>query len=304
MRVLVTGAAGFIGSHVADRLVANGHDVIGIDNFLTGFRGSFPEEGRLLAGRVEYAADVINGYRPDVIFHAAASYNDPAAWARDIRTNVEGTAVVAQAARAANVERIVYCQTSLCYGLTPPPYPMGEDHPLDPRGSYAVSKTAGEQYLLESGLDVVSFRLANVYGPRNLSGPVPAFWKRLTAGEACTVVDARRDFVYVSDAVDVFEQALLGDGEPGVYHVATGGDYAIAELYAQVASRFDDAAATVQPRGDDDVATILLNPGKAAAAFDWQATTPLDVGIALACAWYEEHGVGETFTHLRIKEPV
>src|SRR5262249_38240519 len=150
-------------------------------------------------------------YRPEVVVHAAASYKDPAAWADDIRTNVLGTAHVAQAAAQVGVVRLIYFQTALCYGLRPREQPVTLRHPLRAEGSsYAVSKTAAEQYLEFSGLDYIVFRLANVYGPRNLSGPLPTFYQRLTQGKSCHVADARRDFIYVDDLIDVVAQACAG----------------------------------------------------------------------------------------------
>jgi len=195
LRVLVTGAAGFIGSHVAERLVADGHDVVGLDNFLTGRPDNFPCVKFDVAsgeGRPEWEA-------PDVIVHAAASYDDGSNWQRDIRTNVLG----AQWVCSLKPKRIVYFQTALCYGHDPyggrDPRPLSLSQPLAPDNSYAISKTAGESYLLHSGIPLVSLRLANIYGPRNLSGPIPTFYKRLTEKQTCIVTDSRRDLVFIDD---------------------------------------------------------------------------------------------------------
>jgi UDP-glucose 4-epimerase len=151
-------------------------------------------------------------------------------------------------------------------------------------------------------VDYVSLRLANIYGPRNLSGPVPAFYRQLAAGKPCTVVDSRRDFVYVRDAVEVFARAAtIGHG---VYHVASGRDYAIRELYVAVREAMDmrpDEPELV-PRGPDDAATILLDGSATEAAFDWTPSHSIAAGIAEAIEWYRAHGVRATFTHLTMKE--
>lgn len=306
MRVLCTGAAGCIGSHVAERLLADGHEVMGIDNLLTGRDSNFPrdmERARMTICDIAAMTATFRWFRPEVVVHAAASYNDPTMVERDEKTNADGSRLVAELSKDCGVERVVYFQTSLCYGLRPPQHPMREDQPVEPEGSYAVSKTRGETYLLDSGLDVVSFRLANIYGPRNLSGPVPSFYKRLRARQACTVVRSRRDFVFVEDAVEVFAAAVEGRGERGVYHVSTGRDYPIEELYDEVASALllDYFEPTLVDRGDDDVATILLDPAKVGFVFGWAATTPLRDGIRRAVTWYDEHGVTDTFTHLSLK---
>lgn len=290
MRVLITGAAGFIGSHLAEQF----DDVVGIDDLSTGRRANF--RGDLIV------ADIVDGIPDvpaDVIFHCAASYRDRAAWERDARTNVLGTLNVIRHAQRVDA-KIVYFQTSLCYGPRPRvPCQVGD--PLAPEGSYAVSKTAGEQYIRDAGLPFVSLRLANVFGPRNLSGPVPTFYKRLSAGEPCTVVDARRDFVFIDDLVRVAARCAT-EGR-GVYHVSTGVDAPIAAVYAAVRAALElppEEPALIE-RGPDDAATILVDPSQTEAAFRWRAETSLEDGIRRAVAWYVEHGVTETYTHLSVK---
>src|SRR5262245_31446014 len=199
MRVLVTGAAGFIGSHLAEALIAQGHQVVGLDDLSTGRYGNFPAGGSLHIGDIRNSQD-LSGLcvgEWDVIYHCAASYKNPTDWERDASTNVLGTINVVREALKSHA-RIVYFQTSLCYGQNPDS-PVRIDAPLAPRGSYAVSKTAAERYIADSGIDYVSLRLANIYGPRNLSGPAPTFYKRLTEGLPCTVVNSRRDFVFIDD---------------------------------------------------------------------------------------------------------
>ena len=298
MRFLVTGAAGFIGSHLSDALIADGHDVVGIDNLSTGRRGNVSRECALVEGDIRRAQDIPQGDW-DVVYHCAASYRDRGAWESDASTNVLGTINVVREAKRAHA-RIVYFQTSLCYGPTPQsPVPL--DAPLAPVGSYAVSKTAGEAYIRDSGVDWVSLRLANIYGPRNLSGPVPTFYQRLSEGRACTIVDSRRDFVYVDDLVKVAKRAATtGHGQ---YHVSTGHDYPIRDLYCAVAAamQLDMAPPPITPRGPDDVATLLLDPTDTYAEFGWSARTPLVTGVRAAVDFYRHHPVTETFTHLAMR---
>ncbi|MCA1616711.1 MAG: NAD-dependent epimerase/dehydratase family protein, partial [Acidobacteria bacterium] len=267
MKVLITGGAGFIGSHLADRLLARGEQVLVIDNYSTGRRDNLTPGPNLTAveGSIADAGlvgRVFSEFRPDVVVHAAASYKDPENWAEDSATNVLGTANVTRASLAAGVGRLVYFQTALCYGLHPLEQPITLSHPIRPDGSsYAISKTAGEYYIQLSGLDFVSFRLANAYGPRNLSGPLPTFYHRLTTGKPCFVMDTRRDFVYVDDLVDVVMQAIDGKGERGFYHVSSGSDYSIKELFDATTRALAvnlDEPVEVRPRTPDDAATILL----------------------------------------------
>lgn len=299
MRGLVTGVAGFIGSHIAERLLKDGWEVVGIDNLSTGLRENVPEGVEFYEGDICLVDPSIGPY--DVIWHCAASYKDRDRWERDSRTNVAGTLRVIRIAQQSSA-KIVYCQTSLCYGPNPVS-PVVIDAPLNPVGSYAVSKTAGEAYIRDSGVPYVSLRLANIYGPRNLSGPIPAFYKRLSDDKDCTIVDSRRDFVFVDDMVWVAVTA--GRQGEGVYHVSSGSDYSIEEVYRGVVNAMGlDLARTwpkFQDRGPDDVARLLLDPSKTADEFGWQARTPLFVGIDKAVEWYRQHGVAETFTHLSMK---
>ncbi len=310
--VLLTGGAGFIASHLADRLLDRGDKVLIIDNFATARRDSLPGEHdglKLVEGTIADTGlvdSIFDDFHPEVVVHAAASYRDPDDWDEDARTNALGTANVVQASERVGTGRFVYFQTALCYGLHPTEQPITLTYPLDPKdSSYAISKTAGEYYVRLSGLDWISLRLANVYGPRNLSGPLPTFFHRLTEGKPCFVMDTRRDFVFVDDLVAVAMKAIDGGGESGVYHVSSGSDVSIEELFDATLAALDielDEPVEVRPRGEDDAASILLDPSKTERDFDWAARTPLADGVGRAVAYYREFGVSETFTHLKSVE--
>jgi UDP-glucose 4-epimerase len=311
VRILITGGSGFIGSHLADRLLARGDEVLVIDTYATGRRDNLTEQPGLtistdsIVDRTR-AESLFAEFEPDVVAHAAASYKDPAAWAEDAATNVVGTANVVEASRAQGVRRLVYFQTALCYGLQPLEQPITLDHPLRPGdSSYAISKTAGEHYVRLSDLDWVSLRLANAYGPRNVSGPLPTFYRRLTNRQPCFVMDTRRDFMFVDDLIDLVVRAVDGEGAPGVYHASSGRDFSIEELFRATVDALGielDGEVDVRPRGPDDAYTILLDPSVTEREFDWRATTPLEQGVAAAVDWYREHGVDETYSHLKLQE--
>jgi UDP-glucose 4-epimerase len=306
--VLITGGAGFIGSHLTDRLLERGDDVLVIDNFATARHDSLPSHDNLtLVEDTIVDSDLVDRtfreFGPEVVVHAAASYKDPEAWIEDSRTNAVGTANVVRAAKKTGASRLVYFQTALCYGLHPQEQPITLSHPLDPKdSSYAISKTAGEWYVRLSDLDWISFRLANVYGPRNLSGPLPTFYQRLSEGKSVFVMDTRRDFVFVDDLADVAIKAIDGGGESGVYHVSSGSDVSIKELFDATIKAMQielDGEVEVRPRNPDDAPSILLDPSKTERDFDWAARTPLEDGVAKAIGYYRDHGVAETFTHLK-----
>ena len=310
MNVLITGGAGFIGSHLADRLLDRGDEVVVIDNFATARRDNLQERPGLtvLDGSIvdpNIVAEAFSVARPNVVAHAAASYKDPESWSEDAATNVVGTANVVKAAGEAGVDRLVYFQTALCYGVQPLEQPITLEHPLRPHdSSYAISKTAGESYVRLSGLDWISLRLANAYGPRNVSGPLPTFYRRLTSGKPVFVVDTRRDFVYIQDLIDLVVLAIDGRGATGVYHASSGSDYAIKDLFdATVSALALDPAPEVEvrERSPDDAFTILLDPSRTQEEFGWRPETPLSEGVAAAVAYYREFGIEETYTHLRME---
>ena len=306
MRVLITGGAGFVGSNLADRLLARGDRVTVIDNFETARRDNLTPSPHLTLVEGTIAdPDLVNRtfdeQKPEVVVHAAASYKDPENWYGDAMTNVVGTVNVVRAAERLKVGRLIYLQTALGYGLHPMEQPITLKHPLNPGGSsYAISKTAGEEYIFLSPLDCVSFRLANAYGPRNLSGPLPTFYHRLTSGKPVFVMDTRRDFIYVSDLVEVINLAVDGRGHRGPYHVSSGRDFSIKELFdATIKALGIHMDVEVRPRSPDDVATILLDPSKTEEDFDWRISTPLEVGVAATIDYYRTNGIEQTYTHLK-----
>jgi len=308
VKVLITGGAGFLGSNLADRLLDRGDKVVVIDNFETARRDNLSSRDRLtvLEGSIadsELVRRSFDEHEPEVVVHAAASYKDPDNWYGDALTNVVGTVNVVRAAEKRKVGRLIYFQTALGYGLRPIEQPITLSHPLQPGGSsYAISKTAAEEYIFLSNLDFISFRLANAYGPRNISGPLPTFFQRLTTGKPCFVMDTRRDFIYVSDLVEVVTAAVDGRGRRGPYHISSGRDFSIKELFDATVKALGidlDREVEVRPRNPDDVATILLDPSKTHDDFDWQTSTPLEVGVAATVDYYRRHGIEQTYTHLK-----
>lgn len=306
MKVFITGGSGFLGSTLADRLLARNDEVTVIDNFSTGRRDNLKPHKNLtvIEGSIADAGLLqksISDFKPDCIVHAAASYKDPNNWVEDTETNVMGTVNLVQAAKAAGVNRVVYLQTALCYGLNPTEQPIQITHHIDSaNSSYAISKTAAEQYIQISGLNYASFRLANAYGPRNISGPLPTFFHRLTNGKPCFVMDTRRDFIYVDDLVDVLEKAVDGTGQ-GEYHISSGSDFSIKELFDATISSLGiklEKDVEVRDRHPDDAFTILLSPEKTNKDFDWKVKTPLNEGVDKTIAYYKEYGIEQTFTHL------
>lgn len=308
MRVFVTGAAGQVGSTVIDMLLARGDQVVGIDNFSTGRRDNLTPHAnlRLVEDTITDAAVVdqlFAEFKPQVVIHTAASYKDPDDWGTDALVNAAGTANIAKASKVHAVSRLIYFQTALCYGTKPLQSPITLDHPIDPvNSSYAISKTAGEHYVQFSGVDWITFRLANVIGERNVSGPLPIFFERLTAGKKCFVTPARRDFCYAKDLARVVVRAADGTGH-GTYHFSSGKDVAIRELYDAVVGAMklnDYPEPEVKPLGKDDAASILLDPSRTFADFGAVEFTPLAKIAEAAVERWKREGVQGGYTHLKV----
>lgn len=308
MKILITGVAGQVGSHVADAVLKSQlGDVVGIDNFATGRRIHLPDSPsfRFVEGSIADEAlieGVFSDFKPDVVIHAAASYKDPNNWTEDLKTNAIGGVNLISSSQKHSVSRFVYFQTALIYGLKPLTNPIGLDHPkrVD-NSSYAITKGVAEDFLSLSGLDFVTFRLANVIGDRCVSGPLPIFYQRLIDGKRCFVTPARRDFVYVGDLVETVMKAIDGVGE-GTYHFSSGHDVAISELFNEVVRNlgldggveFDE-----RPLSPDEAPSILVDPSRTIHDFGIQQFTPLPEIVRRAVDYYSEFGTEGEFTHLK-----
>lgn len=307
MRIIITGGAGCLGSNLIEHWLPQGHEILVVDNFVTGKREVVPGLPglTLVEGSVadrDLVASAFAKFRPTHVVHSAASYKDPVNWWEDVATNVQGTANVIDAARTLGVKRIVNFQTVLCYGR-PESTPIPVDHPLRPFTSYGISKVAGEQYLAMSGLPFASLRLANVTGPRLAIGPIPTFYKRLKAGQGCFCTDAQRDFLDMSDFLAAVDLAMADSAPTGAFNVSSGIGHSIKEIYDLVRSHLGmpaDPDVKVVPVGDDDVPSVVPDPSRTQALLGWRAQVPFDETIQRLLAWYDAHGVNDVYSHLAV----
>jgi len=310
MKAFITGGLGQVGSHVAEMLLNRGDSVLVLDNLATGREEHLLQQD-MLEVRIGSIADkdlvndLMTTFKPDVVIHTAASYKDPDDWFSDNMTNVVGGANIISASKALKVKRFIYFQTALCYGVKPEEQPITLSHKKNPaNSSYAISKTTTEDYLTISGLDYVTFRLANVIGPRNVSGPLPIFFDRLMQEKKCFVTPAKRDFVYVGDLAKAVLKAVDGVGR-GAYHFSSGTDIAIKELYDAVVSAMaldNYPEPEVKPLSPDDAPSILLDPSRTFEDFGAIEFTSLEDTVSEAVRYYKEHGVHGGYTHLKMEK--
>lgn len=304
MRIIITGGAGCLGSNLVEKFHLEGHEICVIDNFVTGKREVLPERFRLKVVDGSIAnADLVNktfeNFNPTHVIHSAAAYKDPDNWVEDVATNVLGTVHVAKAALAHDVKRFVNFQTALCYGR-PQTIPIPLDHPTAPFTSYGISKLAGESYLLQSGLPMVSLRLANICAPRLAIGPIPTFYKRLKAGQNCFCSDTERDFLDISDFFELMDLVLQDNAPTGLFNVSTGEGQSILKVFQTVAEYLGISVHEVPivPVGNDDVSKVVLDPTITEQAFGWKAQIDFETTIYNQLRWYDQHGVNDIFSHL------
>ena len=291
MRAIVTGGAGFIGSHVADALCARGDEVTVLDDLSNGRRANVPAGARLEVRDVRQPlGDLFDELRPEACFHLAAqasvavSVRDPVL---DAEVNVLGTLRVLEAALPHGT-RVVFSSTGgAIYGECDGPAPeMSERRPLSP---YGTSKLASEEYLAMfnrlHGTGHVSLRYGNVYGPRQdphgEAGVVAIFFGRLANGERPRIFDdglLTRDYVYVSDVVAA-TLAAAGRGD-GVYNVGTGIETTVIDLLERCrAAAGVDVEPEFAPARAGDLRRSVLDPSRAQRDLDWLAETTLDRGL-------------------------
>jgi UDP-glucose 4-epimerase len=298
VRALVTGGAGFIGSHLVDRLVADGHEVVVIDNLSTGCLENL--HGGLATGRcrlVEY--DLANPHldcrfadaRPDAVFHLAAQVDVRASVAdplRDATVNVLGTVNVLEAARRAGARKVVNVSSVAIYG-TCEQVPVTQHTPTNPLSPYAASKLAAEaychQYQQLHGLAATTVVLSNVYGPRQHQGTgAVAIWTEaiLTGQPTYLYGDANiRDYVYVVDAVDALVRAADLSVTAKHVEVGTGIPVTDRQLHDAIADTVGVRVKPIrQPRRHGDVAAMVVDPATARRTLGWQPRTSLAAGLA------------------------
>lgn len=311
MRALVTGGAGFIGSTLVDRLLAEGHEVDVVDDLssgslanLTDARATPDHRFHLHTMDVRDAAlvELIERRQPEVVFHLAAqidvrvSVSDPV---HDASINVIGTLHVLEGARRAGTRKVVFASSGgTIYGaVADEDLPVTEAHPQRPLSPYGITKKVAGDYLYAyrelHQLEYTALALANVYGPRQdphgEAGVVAIFAGKLLDDEPCTIFgdgSQTRDYVFVDDVVDAFVRAATqGDGL--LINIGTGVETSVNDLYATMARVAGvDRAATLAPARPGELARSSLDAGRAAMQLGWQPWTDLAAGSAAVLDWF------------------
>jgi UDP-glucose 4-epimerase len=303
-RILVTGGAGFIASHVADRLVAAGFEVAVVDNLSTGQREYVPVGAGFYPYDIKSAetAGLIREWRPRVIVHHAAqmsvqvSVQDPVL---DARENILGSLNLFEAAAAAGVEKIVFASTGGAIYGDEAPVPAGEEVPPRPEAPYGIAKLAVEHYLhfyqREHGIIPISLRYANVYGPRQNglgeAGVVAIFIEKFLAGQQPVINGdglQTRDFVFVEDIVAA-NLAALAYPRAGAFNIGTGRETDILTIYLKLQDLLASPLGPVHgPAKPGEQRRSALTSDRARRELGWQPEVSLDEGLARTVAAFKE----------------
>jgi UDP-glucose 4-epimerase len=304
MKVLVTGGAGFIGSHLVDRLVLEGHEAIVVDNLATGKRRNINRAARFYKMDIQSwrLERVFRNERPNVVMHLAAqmdvrkSVEDPMF---DAQVNVLGTLNVLQHAVKHGVRKVVFSSSGGAIYGEQETYPAPETHVTRPLSPYGLSKLCGEQYLSYfqrvSGLQAVSLRYANVYGPRQdpegEAGVVAIFIQKMLNNEQAVINGngrQTRDFVFVDDVVEA-NLAMMGQETQGTYNVGTGVETSINDLFRILVQHTGSNCKEVHgPSKKGEQARSVIDNTKLRHEVSWEPKADLSEGLKKTVDYFRE----------------
>ncbi len=303
MRVLLSGGAGFIGSHVADQLLARGHEVAVVDDLSTGKKKNIPEGATFYERDIrDGCAEVFEEFEPDTLSHQAAqmdvrrSVREPTF---DADINIIGTLKLLENCVRYGVEKVVFASTGGAIYGEQREFPAPEDHPLRPVSPYGVSKLAGESYLhfyhVQYGLPYAALRYANVYGPRQdphgEAGVVAIFSGNLAAGHASTINgtgEQTRDYVYVEDVARSNVLALEGDPPSDAYNIGTGVETSVNQLYELLwRASGKDLPPRHGPAKPGEQLRSSVDPTRAALTLGWHPKVKLATGLEETLRFFE-----------------
>jgi UDP-glucose 4-epimerase len=304
MKVLVTGGAGFIGSHLVDRLVQEGHEIIIVDNLVTGKRRNINRAARFYKQDIQSwrLERVFRNERPNVVMHLAAqmdvrkSVEDPMF---DAQVNILGTLNVLQQAVKHGVRKVVFSSSGGAIYGEQEMYPAPESHVTKPLSPYGLSKLCGEQYLSyyqrSSGLQVVSLRYANVYGPRQdpegEAGVVAIFIQKMLNNEQAVINGngrQTRDFVFVEDVVEA-NLAVMGPETQGTYNVGTGAETSINDLFRILVQHTGSTCKEVHgPAKKGEQARSVIDNTRLRHELSWEPKGELSEGLKKTVEYFRE----------------
>lgn len=302
MKCLIIGGAGFIGSHLTDKLIEKGHQASVVDNLSTGKKENLNPKARFykIDIRNQKISRVFERERPEIVFHYAAqidvrkSIENPI---KDAEINILGTLNLLENCKRYKVKKFIFASSVGVYG-EPQKLPIKENHPLNPIAPYPTTKLAIEKYLNHykiQGLDFVSLRYSNIYGPRQLSvgegGVIAIFTDKILKGEKPIIFgdgNQTRDFLYVGDATEAAIRAIKASSG-SIYNIGTNKEITIKKLLNLLLIKLNKKVKPVfKPLHRGEIIKSRLNYSKAKKEFGWQPKYNLNKGLEKTADWFRD----------------
>ena len=305
MRILVTGGAGFIGSHIVEAYLAEGHEVRVLDNLATGRRANVHKDAYLYEVDIHARETerIFDEFRPEVVNHHAAqasvklSTGDPV---HDLEVNGGGTARIAHLAAQFGVRKVIYASSGGTVYGEPQSLPVTEGHAIAPMSNYGLSKYTGELYLQlahrTAGLDYTTLRYGNAYGPRQdphgEAGVVAIFTGLMLRGEQCTIDgdgEQKKDYIYVGDIARANVLALSA-GSCQAYNIGTGEGTTVNTIYGTLSTATaNEVESRHGPPRPGDIRNFWLDSAKVRRELGWEPRVSFEDGIGLTVEWFKAH---------------
>lgn len=295
MKVLVTGGAGFIGSHLVDKLIENGHEVIVLDNLSNGNKTNVNPAAHFfkIDIRDKKIVDIFRKEKPEVVFHLAAQINLRKSIENpeyDAEINILGSLNLLKCCVEYDVRKIVFSSSAAVYG-EPQYLPVDEKHPTEPSSPYGVSKLSVEKYLKlfneTHGLDYIIFRYANVYGerqnPRGEAGVISIFIDKLLRGERPIIFgdgEQTRDYVYVKDVAEATINAMEKNVKNEIINIGTGKEITVNGLFKKIRELLKVDIEPIHEKPKKEVRRFFMNIEKAKKLLGWEPKTNLEKGLS------------------------
>ena len=305
LKIMITGGAGFIGSHLTDKLALLNFELVVVDNLTSGQQSNVGSSARFYDVDItdEQLSDIFEKEKPDIVFHLAAqisvqsSMKDPY---NDSRINVLGSINLFENCVKFGVKKVIYASSGGAIYGEPLYLPCDESHPINPLSHYGVAKYAVEKYLQvyknSSGLEYTVLRFSNVYGPRQdpygEAGVVAIFSKGMINGEPVMINgngSQERDFLFVSDLVEALIKSInMADGE--IINIGTGHGYSVNYVHDELKKHSGYMLKTLRgPEKPGEVFQIYLDSAKARDILGWIPEIPIEEGLRLTVDWFKNN---------------
>jgi len=301
-KVLVTGGAGFIGSHVVDELILLGYQVFVIDDLSTGKKKNINPKAKFYKASIENSERIFEKEKPEIVFHFAAqasvahSIEKPV---EDAKNNIIGTINLLENCRKYKVKKFIFSSSAAVYGK-PNFFPTPENFSTSPDSPYGIAKLSAEEYLQyyykAFGLNYLVFRFSNVYGPRQNvateAGVVAAFCQKILSKKTLLIYgdgNQTRDFVYVADIAKVMVLSIKGNAT-GIFNISTGKEAKVNDIF-DILKKQSALQTKEQYVNDKNIGAerSCLDCSKARKEFNWQSTYGIEEGLRLSFSWFKNN---------------